>query len=289
MKIIKQNTKTLITRNNDRSSDAISPNFVYGCLGGCMSSYCYVGRYNNNRVYINENIHTIIQSIDNWLEQQEFPKEPNQVDDKYYCIDIGCSTDIPLHTKHYNWQKVFDYFNGDTHFTNYYKAKSTFATKYPTMFKDYNLVKDKHRIRVSLMPQEYSDVLEPHTDKIIDRIKAISRLQDIMEVHINFSPVIVPNKEWRDKYKELFKQIKDNVDTTNLKCEVIFATYSDVQKEVNSQEVNNLLVRPELQEYKYSEYGGKVIRYKHQDKAKMIEIFKELLYENLDINIRYIF
>lgn len=32
MKIIKQNTKTLITRNNDRSSDAISPNFVYGCL-----------------------------------------------------------------------------------------------------------------------------------------------------------------------------------------------------------------------------------------------------------------
>lgn len=211
------------------------------------------------------------------------PKIPNQVDSTYYTLDIGCSTDVSLMKKYYDWQKVFDYFN------KHPKLKSTFATKYPTMFKDYNLVKDKHRIRVSLMPQEYSDVLEPHTDKIIDRIKAISRLQDIMEVHINFSPVIVPNKEWRDKYKELFKQIKDNVDTTNLKCEVIFATYSDVQKELNSQEVNNLLVRPELQEYKYSEYGGKVIRYKHQDKAKMIEIFKELLYENLDINIRYIF
>lgn len=32
MEIIKQNTKTLVTRDNGRSSDAISPNFVYGCL-----------------------------------------------------------------------------------------------------------------------------------------------------------------------------------------------------------------------------------------------------------------
>ena len=39
---------------------------------------------------------------------------------------------------------------------------STFATKYPTLFNpaDYNLKPDKHRIRVSLMPQKYSDVLE---------------------------------------------------------------------------------------------------------------------------------
>lgn len=40
MQIIKQKTKTLITRDNGRSADAITPNFVYGCLGGCMKSYC---------------------------------------------------------------------------------------------------------------------------------------------------------------------------------------------------------------------------------------------------------
>jgi len=40
MKLVNQKTKTLVTRDNDRSSDAISPNFIYGCLGGCMSSYC---------------------------------------------------------------------------------------------------------------------------------------------------------------------------------------------------------------------------------------------------------
>ena len=40
MEIKKQKTKTLVTRFNGRSSDAISPNFIYGCLGGCMKSYC---------------------------------------------------------------------------------------------------------------------------------------------------------------------------------------------------------------------------------------------------------
>ena len=128
MKIIRQKTKTLHTRDNGRSSDAVSPNFVYGCLGGCMSSYCYVGRYNHDKVYINENTYDILTSIDLWELEQQWPKIPNQVDDKYYVIDIGCSTDIPLMTKHYNWYGVFQYFNNDGH------LKSTFATKYPTMF-----------------------------------------------------------------------------------------------------------------------------------------------------------
>lgn len=39
-KVIRQKTKTLVTKDNGRSSDAVSPNFVYGCLGGCMQSYC---------------------------------------------------------------------------------------------------------------------------------------------------------------------------------------------------------------------------------------------------------
>ena len=89
MKVIHQKTKTLITRNNGRSSDAVAPNFVYGCLGGCMSSYCYVSRYNPDRVYCNENIDDILLSISNWVDKQPWPKIPNQTDDKYYTIDIG--------------------------------------------------------------------------------------------------------------------------------------------------------------------------------------------------------
>lgn len=283
MKIIKQKTKTLKTRDNGRSSDAISPNFLYGCLGGCMSSYCYVSRYNNDKLYINENTDQILNSISKWVEDKPFPKIPNQVDPVYYCIDIGCSTDIPLHYKHYDWKEVFNFFN------QHNKLKSTFATKYPTKFKvkDYNLTLGKHRIRVSLMPQIYSNVLEPNTDLICDRIQSILNLQNYMEVHINFSPIIYANN-WLEEYEKLFQQIKDA--GIDVKCECIFLTYNNIQHERNSNEVNELCWKPDIQEYKNSEYADNNIRYKWELKKEMIEEFKNLYSKYFDLsNIRYIF
>lgn len=283
MKIIKQKTKTLITRDNGRSSDAISPNFIYGCLGGCMSSYCYVGRYNHDKVYINENTEQILNSITQWLEKKNFPKVPNQCDDEKYVIDIGCSTDVALMGKHYDWQLIFEYFNVTK------KAKSTFATKYPTMFlpMGYNLVKDKHRIRVSLMPQKYSTVLEPGTDKIADRIAEIPKLQKVMEVHINFSPIIYTDG-WLDEYRKLFEELK--AAGIDVKCECIFLTHNKFQHERNSEPVRDLLWRPDIQEAKDSEYAPDNIRYEWKLKKQMIKDFTNLYSEFFNPqNIRYIF
>mgnify|MGYP003330224360 FL=1 len=284
MKIIQQKTKTLHTRDNGRSSDAVSPNFIYGCLGGCMSTYCYVGRYNADKVYVNTNVQEIWGSIESWIKEQQWPKKPNQVDPEYYVIDIGCSTDIPLMQKYYNWQLVFDYFNLWTQ-----KAKSTFATKYPTMFdpKKYELVSDKHRIRVSLMPQKYSDTLEPHTDLISDRIASIPRLQERMEVHINFSPIIYTDG-WLDEYRKLFAEIK--AAGVDVKSECIFLTYNNISKEKASAPVNDLLWRPDIQEKKDSHYAPDNIRYKWWLKKKMIQDFTNLYSEFFNPGgIRYIF
>jgi len=283
MKIIHQKTKTLVTRDNGRSADCISPNFVYGCLGGCMKSYCYVGRFNNDKVYVNENTDQILKSVNGWIEKQPSPKTPNQCDPVYYTVDIGCSTDVALMSKHYNWQEVFDYFNKQE------KAKSTFATKYPTRFKaeDYNLAPGKHRIRVSLMPQKYADVLEPNTDKIVDRINAIKPLQEHMEVHINFSPIIY-EEGWLNEYEELFKLLK--AQGINIPCECIFLTYNNIQHERNSEDVNQLCWKPDIQESKDSQYAADNIRYHWQLKKQMVDEFKTLYskYFNLN-NIRYIF
>lgn len=283
MEIIKQKTKTLITRENGRSSDAISPNFIYGCLGGCMSSYCYVGRYNHDRVYINENLSDILISIDKWVDNQPWPKVPNQVDDQYYTIDIGCSTDVALMSKHYDWARVFRHFNVKP------EIKTTFATKYPTRFipEHYELKADKHRIRISLMPQKYSDVLEPGTDKISDRIERIPYLQSYMEVHINFSPIIYTDG-WLDEYRKLFEEIKAvGIDT---KCECIFLTHNVLQHERNSEPVRDLIWRPDIQEVKDSQYAADNIRYKWPLKKQMVNDFIQLYSEFWDpSSIRYIF
>jgi spore photoproduct lyase len=283
MKIIKQKTKTLVTRTNGRSSDAVSPNFIYGCLGGCMSSYCYVGRYNHDRVYVNENFDDITRSIDEWVDEQPWIKQPNQCDDLYYTIDIGCSTDVSLMQKHYSWQDVFSYFNKRT------KIKSTFATKYPSMFNPalYEIDENKHRLRVSLMPQKYSDVLEPGTDKISTRIKSIPYIKQFMEVHINFSPIIYTDG-WLDEYRKLFQDIKS--EGIDVKCECIFLTHNKFQHERNSESVKELLWQPDIQESKNSQYAADNIRYKWQLKNDMVKEFKNLYSEFFDVtNIRYIF
>lgn len=283
MKIIKQNTKTLKTKDNGRSSDAVAPNFIYGCLGGCMASYCYVGRYNNDRVYLNENTDDVLASISDWVSQQRWPKIPNQTDEKYYTIDIGCSTDVPLMNKFYDWQKVFTYFN------EYERVKSTFATKYPSMFPDtYLLKKGKHRIRVSLMPQKYSSILEPNTDSIEERISNIPRLQSMnLEVHINFSPIIYTDG-WLEEYEQLFATLKHR--GIDVKCECIFLTYNDVQHKRNTEEVNKLCWMPKIQEYKNSNYADNNIRYQWEIKNKFIDEFKGVYRKFFNLqNIRYIF
>jgi spore photoproduct lyase len=283
MQILKQKTKTLTTRDNGRSSDAISPNFIYGCLGGCMSSYCYVGRYNHDKVYVNENIEDILKSIEKWSDKQPLNKTPNQVDPKYYTIDIGCSTDVPLMQKHYKWGTVFTWFNESEN------LKTTFATKYPTMFdaRSYDLDGDRHRIRVSLMPQVYSDVLEPGTDLISDRIQSIPKLQEYMEVHINFSPIIYADG-WLQEYHKLFKEIWDA--GIHVKCECIFLTHNIHQHERNSQPVRDLLWHPDIQESKDSQYAPDNIRYQWQLKRQMIQDFTKLYAEFFDpAGIRYIF
>ena len=282
MEIKHQITKTLVTRDNTRSSDAIAPNFIYGCLGGCMNSYCYVGRFNNDKVYINDNLDQILNSINKWTDNKIFPKVPNQIDDIYYCIDIGCSTDVPLHGKFYDWQKVFDYFN------EHPKLKSTFATKYPTKFKDYNLVKDKHRIRISLMPQKISSILEPNTDKIIDRINMIPILQEKMEVHINFSPIVYYDT-WLEDYEQLFQELYCR--DISVKCECIFLTYNENQAiSQTDNEIKSLLYNPKIQESKNSQYAADNLRYEWQLKNELISQFKQLYSNYFPIeNIRYIF
>jgi spore photoproduct lyase len=281
MEIKKQKTKTLVTRDNGRSSDAISPNFIYGCLGGCMKSYCYVGRYNHDKLYINENTEQILRSIYDWVDTKPWPKVPNQVDDTYYCVDIGCSTDVPLHGKHYNWQQVFDFFNTQ------YKVKTTFATKYPSRFnlEEYNLAPGKHRIRVSLMPQSISTMLEPNTESIASRIAMIPILQQKMEVHINFSPIVY-YPTWLQDYEELFKMLHG----LEFKSECIFVTYNKIQAQRNSELVNHFLWQPEIQEVKDSEYAADNIRYQWQFKNGLIQQFKELYSKYFPLEtIRYIF
>lgn len=290
MHIKRQRTKTLEIRANNRSSDAISPNFIYGCLGSCR--YCYAKRNPRFReyVYVNDNIHEILSKCDQWVQKQQWPKFPNQVHSKLYGMDIGCSTDVALMFKHQKWDEILTYFG------NHEKMFATFATKHV----NYDLLPfgfTRNRIRFSLMPQKIADVVEPKMSPMIKRIEAIDRFKKAgWDVHINFSPIIAYKGIFED-YIELFKLINKKVKYRDtVKCECICLTHSEGLHKYNLNEghfeAEQLMWTPKFQEQKLSQYKSfdQVYRYNRKVKQKMIEKFCNIHEKHLSwCEIRYVF
>jgi len=273
-----QKTKTLVTKDNDNSANCIAPNLIYGCFGGCVSTYCYMSRYNGERVFVNTNVDDIFQSVVEW--EKGFTKVPDQQDPIYTMVDIACNSDLVLMQKHLS-EPLIDYLK---RYDDHPRLNTTMATKYPSLLKlNVKNFNKKPRVRVSLMPQVYSDILEPKMQKISDRILDINRLKDLgWEVHCNYSPVVF-YPGWEEHYDNLFKEVKEIAGEN--KCEVIALTNHKNQMARSSESAQELM--------KYSsEIKNKqgIMRYPLSYKFKLIDKFKKIYTQYFSENtIRYIF
>lgn len=273
-----QITKSLVTKPNNNSANAIAPNLIYGCFGGCVNTYCYMSRYNGKRVFVNQNVMDIVSSVFEW--SKTYNKVPDQQDPVYKMVDIACNTDLVLMQKHcpiplIDYLKMYD---------DHTEINTTMATKYPGLLKlDVNHFNKKPRIRVSLMPQLYSTILEPKMQSIESRIYDINRLKKLgWEVHVNYSPVII-YKDFRKEYRNLFNQVKDIAGEN--KCEVIFLTNHPRQMERADGIASEMMFKSNQVKNKMG-----VMRYPLDYKSKAIQVFKDEYSEFFDLKtIRYIF
>lgn len=285
MKLVAHKTKTLEIKENGRSSDFVTPNFMLSCNAGCK--YCYTYRFGREKIFLSSNMKEILLKI----RQHAFSKgkkQPNQTDDKFWTYDIGCDTDISYHWKDYPWDIVLK------EFSTIENGKAVFATK----FVNNQLLKygNEHlRIRFSLMPQSISEKVEKNTAKMRVRIDAINRfIESGWDVHINISPIIY-YEDWLSDYKNLMEEIDKKVKYKDIvKAEVIFLTHNEYlhNKNIqqNFQEAEELLWKPSIQEIKTSQYGGQNLRYKWQFKNELINQYKELHNQIIPwCKIRYIF
>jgi spore photoproduct lyase len=279
--------KTFKFRYSGRSSDYIAPSFGFGCLYEC--AYCYMKRHKPTGLDYATNIDQILTEINSHAAFADVEK-PNQTHQKYVTYDISCNEDFALHSKYYDWKKIFSYFR------DHPTAMATLATKHiPEEFLEFD-PKGKVRIRFSLMPENIRKILEPNTKSILRRIKAINDFKKAgYDVHINFSPVVVYDG-WLDDYSELFALVNGIVDTKykpNVLSEVIFLTHN-IKKHVYNVENNilgeDLIWTPHNQEGKVSNYGGDNLRYSLKNKVQYINEFKKLHNSIIKWNkIRYIF
>ena len=278
MSIKHQKTKTLVTKTNNNSSDCIAPNILYGCFGGCVNTYCYMSRYNGNRVYVNTNVNDIFNSVVEW--EKDYNKIPNQQDPVYTMVDVACNSDLVLMQKHMP-ESLHDYLK---RYDDHQQLNSTMATKYPGLLKlDVNHFNKKPRVRVSLMPQKYSNILEPKMQKISSRINDVNRLKDLgWEVHLNYSPLIF-YPGWSKEYESLFKEVKNKAGEN--KCEVIALTNHVFQMNRSNEEARELM--------KYSneiKNSNGIMRYPIYKKSIALGNFKSIYSKYFNLKtIRYIF
>lgn len=278
--------KTFKFRYSGRSSDYIAPSFGFGCLYEC--SYCYMKRHKPTGLDYATNINDILTEINAHAAFADVEK-PNQTHEKYVTYDIACNEDFALHSKYYDWVRIFEFFR------DHPIAMGTLATKHiPKNFLEFN-PKGKVRIRFSLMPERIRKIVEPNTAPIDNRITAIPWFIDAgYDVHVNFSPVIV-YKEWLSDYEFLFEKLNQLPDKykEKVKAEIIFLTHNKKKHLYNLENKipgEDLLWTPYNQEDKKSEYGGDNIRYDKNVKSSYIEQFKTLHNTVVPWNkIRYIF
>ena len=244
-------------------------------------------RHKDKGLTIATNTGDILTAINNHAYFTPVDK-PNQTHAEHTTYDISCNEDFALHAKHHEWEKIFEFFR------DHPIAMGSFATKYVNPNLTSFDPQGKMRIRFSLMPQHKSNLHEPHTSKIIDRIKAIDAFIDAgYDVHINFSPVIVYDG-WLEDYADLFNMVNDYVQYKDqVLAEVIFLTHNFKKHTVNLErhpKTEMDLWVLDRQELKRSQYGGENIRYKLSLKGEYIKQFRKLHNQIIPWNtIRYIF
>jgi spore photoproduct lyase family protein len=283
--------KSLTARPNSRSSDFVAPSHSNGCAMAC--SYCYVPRRKGyaNPITLFVNIKQITRYIARHAARQGTKTEPNQIDPKYWVYDIGengdCSVDAMISDNVRDLVCLF---------RELPNAKASFATKYVNHgLLDYDPQR-KTRVRFSLMPAGVARVVDVRTSAINDRVEAINDFWDAgYEVHLNFSPVIY-YVDWMEDYSLLFEQLADTLRPEvkqQLGAEVIFLTHNDRLHEINMgwhPQGEEYLWQPELQEVKFSQTGGKNLRYKPGLKSELVDSFCRLLRDKLpECAIRYAF
>jgi spore photoproduct lyase family protein len=282
---------SLTARPNGRSSDFVAPSTANGCAMAC--AYCYVPRRKgfSNPVTVFANIEQITRYTARHVARQGVKAQADQVDPSAWVYDIGensdCSVDARLSD---NVRDLVELFRGLP------TAKASFATKHVNRdLLDWD-PQGRTRVRFSLMPDADARVLDVRTDRVADRIAAIDDFVAAgYEVHVNLSPVVVRDG-WLADWAQLLDDLAEGTGDAfkaQAAAEVILLTHNEQLHEVNlgwHPRAEELLWTPETQQAKWSQTGGRNVRYRTGFKGERVRELTDLVAERTPwLRVRYAF
>ncbi len=146
------------------------------------------------------------------------------------------------------------------------------------------------------MRHKLSKLVDVRTTPISERIDVINDFVDAgYEVNVNFSPVTF-FEGWANDWMMLMEEINDKLNEkskSQLVCEIIFLTHNQELHEVNTgwrPKAEDVLWKPDLQEVKYSQTGGRNVRYKRGFKKELVDALIDMVHTQMPYcTIRYAF
>lgn len=210
--------------SNFKVSDFLVPYTSSGCSAMCM--YCYlVCNYNKCaylRLFVNreEMFNRLVKTANKY--------------DKDMTFEIGSNSDLVLENT----------ITGNLEWTieNFGKSEKGYIT-FPSKFCMVDsLLKLEHKgrsiFRMSVNPMEIVQTIEVGTSPLTKRIKAINEMVEAgYKTGILIAPVIMV-EDWKSKYSELIEMLNEMLTEKTKKqlfIEVIFMTYSFVQRAINNE------------------------------------------------------
>ncbi|GAB6900044.1 spore photoproduct lyase family protein [Kineosporia succinea] len=283
--------KTMTARVNGRSADWIAPSAANGCAMAC--AYCYVPRHKGyaNPITVYANIEQMIGYLRRHVVRQGPKTEPNQCDPRAWVYDLGENSDASVDALVSD--NVADLVAA---FRDLEHAKASFATKFVNRDLLTYDPQGRTRIRFSVMPERTAKLLDIRTSSVGERIAAVDDfLAAGYEVHLNMSPVVV-HEEWLSDWAELLQQLNDVLSPAakaQAQAEVIFLTHNQGLHDVNlgwHPQAENLLWRPDIQEFKVSQNGMRNVRYRAGWKGVWKQRLLDLIAEQAPwLTVRYAF
>ncbi len=283
--------KTLTARVNGRSADWIAASASNGCAMAC--AYCYVPRHKGyaNPITVYANIEQMIGYLQRHVARQGPKPEPNQCDPEAWVYDLGENSDASVDAMVSD--NVADLVAA---FRDLPTAKASFATKLVNRDLLTYEPQGRTRVRFSVMPEKTAKLLDIRTSSVTERIAAVDDfLAAGYEVHLNLSPVVV-HEEWLADWDELLTHLNDVLSPaakSQAAAEVIFLTHNQGLHEVNlgwHPQAENLLWRPDIQEFKVSQNGMRNVRYRAAWKAVWKQRLLDLIAQRTPwLTVRYAF
>ncbi|GAB3269980.1 spore photoproduct lyase family protein [Kineosporia babensis] len=283
--------KTLTARVNGRSADWIAASASNGCAMAC--AYCYVPRHKGyaNPITVYANVEQMIGYLQRHVARQGPKTEPNQCDPQAWVYDLGENSDASVDALVSD--NVADLVAA---FRDLPTAKASFATKFVNRDLLAYEPQGRTRVRFSVMPERTAKLLDIRTSSVTERVAAVDDfLAAGYEVHLNLSPVVV-HEDWLADWDELLTHLNDVLSPAakaQAAAEIIFLTHNQGLHEVNlgwHPQAENLLWRPDIQEFKVSQNGMRNVRYRAAWKAVWKQRLLDLIAKRTPwLSVRYAF